>query len=123
MNGADALLQSVRDGDVSVVKRLLSGDPRLVRATDHHLKTPLHWAATMGSTKVADMLLARGAQGMNLVAAASLGKLDLVCKFLDSGTPFASLARRAVPAEPNDHWVADSACMKGDVISDAFYGA
>jgi len=156
MNGADAILQSVRDGDVSVVKRLLSGDPRLVRATDHHLKTPLHWAAehdhhdvaemlisagadleattswgataldwaaTMGSTKVADMLLARGAQGMNLVAAASLGKLDLVCKFLDSGTPFASLARRAVPAEPNDHWVADSACMKGDVISDAFYGA
>lgn len=156
MNGAAAILQAVRDGDVSVVKRLLSDDPRLVRATDDHLKTPLHWAAehdhhdvarmllhvgadleattswgatpldwaaTMGSTKVADLLLARGAQGMNLVAAASLGKLDLVCKFLDSGTPLASLARRAVPAEPNDHWVADSACMKGDVISDAFYGA
>ena len=156
MNGAAAILQAARDGRVSVVKRLLSDDPRLVRATDDHLKTPLHWAAEhdhhdvaqmllragadleattswgatpldwaaiMGSTKVADLLLARGAQGMNLVAAASLGKLDLVCKFLDSGAPLASLARRAVPAEPNDHWVADSACMKGDVISDAFYGA
>jgi ankyrin repeat protein len=153
MNGAAAILQAVKDGDVSVVKRLLDDDPRLVRATDDHLKTPLHWAAehdrydvakmlldaggepeataswgatpldwaaTMGSTKVADLLLARGAQGMNLVAAASLGRLDLVCQFLDSGTP---LARRAVPAEPNDHWVADSACMRGDVISDAFYGA
>jgi ankyrin repeat protein len=59
---------------------------------------------------------------MNLVAAAILGKLDSVCKFLDSGTPLASLARRSVPAEPNDHWVADSACMKGDVISHSFYG-
>jgi len=156
MNGSAAMLQAVRDGDASVVQRLLSDDPRLVRATDGHLKTPLHWAAehdhhdvaemllqagadleattswgatpldwvaTMGSTKVADLLLARGAQGMNLVAAASLGKLDLVCKLLDSGTPHASLARRAVPAQPNDHWVADTACMKGDVISDAFYAA
>src|SRR5262245_32552052 len=127
MNGAAAMLQAVRDGDVSVVKRLLRDDPRLVRAADGHLKTPLHWAAehdyhdiaemllhagadpeattswdatpldwaaTMGSTKVADLLLARGAQGMNLVAAASLGKLDLVCTFLDSGAPLASLARR-----------------------------
>ncbi len=156
MNGAAAILQAVRDGDVSAVKRLLSDDPGLVRATDENLKTPLHWAAehdhhvvaavllqaggdveaatswgatpldwaaTMGSTKVADLLLARGAQGMNLVAAASLGKLDLARTFLDSGTPLASLARRAVPAAPNDHWVADSACMRGDVISDAFYGA
>jgi ankyrin repeat protein len=156
MNGAAVMLHAVRDGDLSAVKRLLSEDPALVRATDDHLKTPLHWAAehdhhevatlllyagadveattswgatpldwaaTMGSSKVADLLLARGAQGMNLVAAASLGKLGLIRAFLDSGTPLTSLARRAIPAEPNEHWVADSACMKGDVISDAFYGA
>jgi uncharacterized protein len=155
MNGAAAILQAVRDGDVPVVRRLLSADPRLVRATDDHLKTPLHWAAehdhhevakmlldagadleattswgatpldwaaTMGSTKVADLLLARGAHGMNFVAAASLGKLDLVRKFLDSGAPLASLAKPA-PTEPDDHWPADSARMKGDVISNAFYGA
>src|SRR6516162_8084130 len=153
MSDAAAILRSARDGDALSVERLLSDDPSLVRATDEYSKTPLHWAAErdhyhvaklllnagadleattswgatpldwaaiMGSTKVADLLLARGAQGMNLVAAASLGRLDLVCQFLDSGTP---LARRAVPAEPNDHWVADSACMRGDVISDAFYGA
>jgi ankyrin repeat protein len=156
MNGASAMLEAADQGDVAGVKHLLGEDPALVRATDDHLKTPLHWAAerdhhdvatvllqagadieaetswgatpfdwaaTMGSTKVADLLLARGAQGMNLVTAASLGKLGLLRAYLDSGTPLASLARRAVPAQPNEHWVAGSACMKGDVISDAFYGA
>jgi ankyrin repeat protein len=153
MNGAAAMLQAVRDGDVLLVGRLLSDDPGLVRGTDEYLKTPLHWAAeynhydiarmlldagadleattswgataldwagTMGSTRVADLLLARGAKGMNLIAAASLGKLDLVREFLDSGAP---LAARPVPLEPDDHWPADSARMKGDMISNAFYGA
>jgi len=85
--------------------------------------TPLDWAATMGSAKVADLLLSHGARGMNLVTAASLGKLDLVRALINSGVPLGSLGRRAVPAEPSDHWVPDSACMMGDVISDAFYGA
>jgi ankyrin repeat protein len=85
--------------------------------------TPLDWAATMGSTEVADLLLAHGAQGMDLVMAASLGKMDLVRNLLDSATQDPTVGRRAVPAEPADHWVADSACMKGDVLSDAFYRA
>lgn len=155
MNDAAAIFQAVKDGDMSVVERHLTADPRLVHARDEYLKTPLHWAAehdrcdvaqmlldsdadleattswgdtaldwsaTMGSTKVADLLLARGAKGMNLVVAACLGKLDLVREFLDSGTPLASLAKPA-PAEPDDHWVADSARMKGNVISHAFYCA
>jgi hypothetical protein len=120
MNGAAAVVQAVKDGDVATVRRLLSDDPRLARATDDHLKTPLHWAAehdhydiarmlldagadleattswgatpldwaaTMGSTRVADLLLERGPKGMDLAAAASLGKLDLVREFLDSGLP------------------------------------
>ena len=156
MSDAAVILQAARDGDVPTVERLLSDDPRLVRASDEYLKTALHWAAehdrrdvaeilleagadleattswgataldwaaTLGSAKVADLLLARGAKGMNLVAAASLGKRELVREFLDSGAPLASLAERAAPTEPNDHWVADSARMKGDVISNAFYGA
>lgn len=84
--------------------------------------TALDWAATMGSTAVAELLLARGATGMNLVVAASLGKLDLVRGFLDSGASLASLVK-PTPAEPDDHWVADSARMKGDVISHVFYCA
>jgi ankyrin repeat protein len=60
--------------------------------------TPLAWAGTMGSIRVADLLLARGAKGMNLATAASLGKLDLVRAFLVEG-------------------------VERDVISQAFYGA
>ena len=153
MNGAAAIIEAVKDGNVPAVARLLSDDPVLARATDDHLKTPLHWAAehdrrdiarmlldagadleattswgatpldwaaTMGSAKVADLLLARGAQGMDFVTAANLGKLELVRKFLDSGTP---VVTRAVPEEPNHHWVADSARMKGDVISHGLYCA
>ena len=156
MNAEAAILEAARDGDVPAVKRLLSDDPGLARATGDSLKTPLHWAAehdhndiarmlldagadleaktswgatpldwaaTMGSTKVANLLLSRGAQGMNLVAAASLGKLDLVREFLDSGAPLASLAGRPAPADPDNHWVADSARMQGDVISHVFYCA
>jgi uncharacterized protein len=93
-----------------------------IEATTSWGATPLDWAAVMGSRKVADLLLARGAQGMNFVAAASLGKLELVRNILDSDAPLTSPAQR-VPATLNDDLVADSARAKGDVLSDAFYAA
>ena len=61
MNAAAAMLQAARDGEVSVVKRLLNGDLALVRATDDHLKTPLHWAAEYDHHDIAEMLLQAGA--------------------------------------------------------------
>jgi ankyrin repeat protein len=153
MDGSTEILQAARDRNLALVKRLLDDDPHLASSVDDHLKTPLHWAAeqddqavagilldagadleatttwgatplewaaTMGNTTVADLLLARGAKRMNLVAAASLGKIDMVREFLDSGAP---LAGPAAPAQPDDHWVADSARMQGDVLSHAFYCA
>jgi ankyrin repeat protein len=48
-----------------------------LEATTSWGATPFDWGATMGSARVADLLLARGAKGMNVVAAANLGKLDL----------------------------------------------
>jgi ankyrin repeat protein len=105
-----------------VAKMLLDAGADL-EATTSWGATAFDWAATMGSTRVADLLLSRGAQGMNFVAAASLGKLDLVCEFLDSGTPLTSPAKRVVSVGRDDDLVADSARMKGDVISDAFYAA
>jgi hypothetical protein len=84
--------------------------------------THLEWAATMGSVKVADLLLSRGAAGMDLAIAANLGKIDVVRRLLDAG-PLSPAAGKPAPAEPDDHWVADSARMKGDVISHAFYCA
>jgi ankyrin repeat protein len=89
-----------------------------LEATTSWGATPFDWAATMGSARVADLLLARGAKGMNIVAAANLGKLDLLRNFLDSS------AGLTFPASGlNDEVVADSARAKGDVISHAFYGA
>ncbi len=93
-----------------------------LEATTSWGATPFDWAATMGSARVADLLLARGAKGMNVVAAANLGKLDLVRNFLDSG-PRLSFPRRVAASQLNDEVVADSARAKGDVISHAFYGA
>lgn len=61
MNDTAAILQAVRDGDMPVVERLLSADPRLVRARDEYLKTPLHWAAEHDRRDVAQMLLDSGA--------------------------------------------------------------
>ena len=61
MNDAAAILQAARDGDAPAVEHLLSGDPRLVRASDEYLKTPLHWAAEHDRRDVAEMLLDAGA--------------------------------------------------------------
>ena len=107
---------------VDVARALLDAGADLEARTSWGA-TPLDWAATMGSSKVADLLLARGAKGMNLVTAASLGKLDLVSKYLDSSTSLESLSVRPLPTEVDDHWPADSARMTGDMISHAFYGA
>ena len=110
-----------RDHDVIARLRLDAGAD--IEAATSWGATPLDWAVSMGATSVADLLLARGARGMNLVSAASLGTLELVRSLLDSGAPLESLGRRIIPPEPDDHWVAGSAAMRGDVISDAFYGA
>jgi ankyrin repeat protein len=104
-----------------IAKMLLDAGADL-EATTSWGATPFDWAVTMGSTGVADLLLARGAKGMNIVPAANLGKLDLLRNFLDSGAGLA-FPRRVAASELNDEVVADSARAKGDVISHAFYGA
>jgi hypothetical protein len=74
MNGAAAVVQAVRDGDVATVRRLLSDDPRLAGATDEYRKTPLHWAAEHDHDEVARMLLDAGA---DLEATTSWGATPL----------------------------------------------
>lgn len=85
--------------------------------------TPLEWAATMGSTSVAELLVARGASGFNLIVAAGLGKLNDVKTIVESGTDLSTQRRRGGPVSPNDDWPSDSAHMLGDVVSDAMYAA
>src|SRR5450631_866861 len=74
MNDTAAILQAARDGDMPVVERLLTADPRLVHASDEYLKTPLHWAAEYDRRDVAQMLLDSGA---DLEATTSWGATPL----------------------------------------------
>lgn len=85
--------------------------------------TPLDWAAAMGSTKVGDLLLARGASGFTLIVAAGLGNLETVKSIIASGADLSAHRRRGAPQSPDDHWPADSAHIRGDVLSDALFAA
>lgn len=85
--------------------------------------TPFDWAATMGSTRVAELLLSHGASGLTLIAAAALGKQADVETVVESGADLSSHRRRGAPSAPDDHWPADSAHILGDVLSDALYAA
>lgn len=84
---------------------------------------PFDWAATMGSSRVADLLLARGATGLTLITVASLGKLSAVRQFIESSEDLSAHARRDAPKAPDDHWSPDSAHILKDTISDALYAA
>ena len=70
------------------------------------------------SAEVAEMLLARGAGGMNLWIAAGLGKLDEVRGYLDGPSPPA--ARPVLTGEAAAFFHPESPLMTGDAISDAF---
>jgi ankyrin repeat protein len=85
--------------------------------------TPLDWAATMGSTRVAELLLSRGASGFSLIVAAALGKRKELEAIVASGADLAAHRRRGAPSTATEHWPADSAHLQGDVLSDALYAA
>jgi len=84
--------------------------------------TPLEWAATMGSSRVADLLLSRGAKKFTFIAAAALGKLEEVKSRIESGDDLSSeLGDETLSTD--DHWPADSARIQGDILSHALYSA
>ena len=85
--------------------------------------TPLDWAANMGSKSVAELLLARGASGFTLIVAAGLGNMEEVKRIVSSGVDLSAHRRRGGPEGPNEHWPADSAHIRRDVLSDAMYAA
>jgi ankyrin repeat protein len=48
-------------GDLDELQRLVAADPELVRARDRDSQTPLHWAARLGRTEIAQTLMNHGA--------------------------------------------------------------
>ncbi|MGH7676216.1 MAG: ankyrin repeat domain-containing protein [Gemmatimonadales bacterium] len=85
--------------------------------------SPLDWAATLGSVRVAELLLSRGAGGLTLITAAALGKQRDVAAIVESGADLTPHRRRGAPRTPDGCWPADSAHLLGDVLSDALYAA
>jgi ankyrin repeat protein len=114
-------LAAERD-DVEAARLLLDSGADIEALTSWGA-TPLDWAAVMGSIKVGDLLLERGASGFTLIVAAGLGKLEHLKAIVSSGADLASHRRRGAPQTPDDHWPADSAHILGDVLSDAMYAA
>jgi uncharacterized protein len=109
--------------DQAEVARLLLDAGADLEARTSWGASPFDWAATMGSGRVADLLLSRGASGFTLIVAAALGKLEEVQALVAAGVELSAHRRRGAPEAPNDHWPADSAHVRGDVLSDAMYGA
>jgi ankyrin repeat protein len=105
------------------VARLLLDAGADIEAETSWGAAPLAWAAVMGSVRVADLLLSRGAGGFTFVAAAALGKLEEVKAIVESGGDLSAQRRHGASGLPDHEWPADSALLQGDVLSDAMYSA
>lgn len=60
--------------------------------------SPLDWAAVLGSSNVANLLLARGASGLTLITAVSLGMISEVRRIIESGEDLKAHRRRGALA-------------------------
>jgi ankyrin repeat protein len=121
-HGKTALHRAAEVDQAEVARLLLDGGAEIEARTSWGA-SPLDWAATMGSTRVAELLLSRGAGGLTLVVAAALGKLDQVRATIVSGADLSDQRRRGAPELPDEHWPGDSAHLMRDVVSDAMYAA
>jgi ankyrin repeat protein len=116
-------LHLAAESDHLDVARVLINAGADIEAKTSWAASPLDWAATMGSSRVAEFLLSRGATGLTLIVAAALGKLREVQTIVESGEDLSAHRRTSAPSSPDDHWPADSAHILGDVLSDALYAA
>ena len=117
-------LHLAAEKDYPDVARVLLDAGANIEARTSWGATALDWAATMGSTRVGQLLLDRGAKHYSLIIAAGLGRLDDV-KAMAAGD-LSGHRRQTVPATAagaSDEWPLDSAHVKGDVLSDALYAA
>ncbi len=83
---------AARDGDLGRVKGLVGREPGLVRATDEHRFTPLHWAAARGHLDVMVFLIDHGAdanarndRGMTPIHLAEDSRKELLVFLVDHG--------------------------------------
>ena len=76
MRSEEKLFRAVKSGDLERVKNIVAAMPRAVQAKDRHDNTPLHWAAQRGRARIAETLVAAGAN-LNALNAAHRTPLDV----------------------------------------------
>ena len=84
VNDKTALHIAAEHDHVEIAEILLAAGADLEQSTIWGM-TPLQWAANMGSRKVAEKLLEKGAK-LNMWSAAGLGMLDVVQSYWHDGT-------------------------------------
>ncbi len=57
---AEPVAGAIREGSLRKVRKMLDGDPELVRARDERGNQPIHWAVMTRQLKVIDLVLERG---------------------------------------------------------------
>lgn len=90
---AEQILMAAQQGDVKGVQDLLAADPALVNVKSDYDKTPLHWAAEKNNRRLAEALLAAGADisaettwgSTPLQWAANMGSRDVAGLLLEYG--------------------------------------
>lgn len=80
----------------------------------------LDWAAHLGASGVAALLVDRGVGPLTLVAAAGAGFEHEARAMLASGD---YAPRRPSPGPPDEHWPVETAYQQGDVLGDALFAA
>lgn len=120
-NGMTLLHIAAERDDAPMVRALLA------RGADAALEaewgqTPLEWAANVNAAQSAAELLDSGGERPSLWTAAALGMLpEVSARFEHGRTPAPEEGRVPRPGAKLDGWTAETAFLRADPVSDAFY--
>jgi uncharacterized protein len=54
---SEIIFETVKNGDLTKIKELVSKSPRLVNVKNKYGETPLHWAVFRGKTRISKFLI------------------------------------------------------------------
>jgi uncharacterized protein len=75
----EVIFETVKKGDLTKIKELVSKSPRLVNVKNKYGETPLHWAVFRGKTRISKFLMKNNAD-INAKDAIGDAPLDIAIK-------------------------------------------
>ena len=76
---SEVIFETVKNGDLTKIKELVSKTPRLVNVKNKYGETPLHWAVFRGKTRISKFLIKNDAD-INAKDAIGEAPLDIAIK-------------------------------------------